>query len=95
MPNSVEHISEQIFKTIKGFGNDVVLFSDDGQKVVAPADARRFYVPNLKMMVNYDNDENTNEVVINLSRGTDIEAIRPMLSALRTIANRFLVEYTV
>lgn len=95
MPNSVEHISEQLFKTIKGFGNDVVLFSDGGKKVVDPVDARRFYVPNLRMMINYDNNENTNEVVVNLSADTDIKEIRPMLSALRTIANRFLIEYTV
>jgi hypothetical protein len=95
MPNSVEHISEQLFKTIKGFGNKVVLFSDAGKKVIDPTEARRFYIPNLKVMINFDNNSSTNQIVINLSADTDIKEIKPMLSALRTIANRFLIEYTV
>lgn len=95
MTNSVEHISEQIFKIIKGYGNKVVLFTDDGKKIIEPSDARRFYIPNLKIMINYENNETANELIINLSAGTDITPIRPMLNALRTMATRFLIEYTV
>jgi len=95
MVNSVEHIAEQLFKVIKGFGHQIVLFTDDGKKTTDPEEARRFYAKNLQMMVNYVVDETTNEIVINLSSHTDIKSVKPMLAAIRNLANRYIIEYTV
>lgn len=95
MAGSVEHISEQLFKIIKGNGHAVTLFTDEGKKTVEPAEARLFYAKDIQMMVNFIVDENTNEIVVNLSAGTDIESIRPMLDSIRKLASRYLVEYTV
>lgn len=95
MVSSVENISEQIFKIIKGFGHDIVLFTDNGKKTVDPTEARRFYAKDIQMMVNLVVDETTNEMVVNLSQDTDLDAIKPMLSSLRNLANRYIIEYTV
>lgn len=95
MVNSVDHIAEQIFKTIKGFGHPIVLYTDDGKKTADPADARRFYAKDIKMMVNFVVDKTTNEIVVNLSNNTDLKEVKPMLSSIRNIANRYIIEYTV
>jgi len=95
MTNSVENIADNLFKVVKGFGHAIVLFTDEGKKTVSPTDARRFYIKDLKIMINFVADETTNEVVVNLSQGTDIKAIKPMLNAIRTLANRHIIEYTV
>ncbi len=95
MTGSVEHISEQLFKIIKGSGYNVILFTDDGQKTVEPAEARRFYAKDIQMMVNFVADEKTTEFIVNLSAGTDIEEIRGMLDRIRKLAVRYIVEYTV
>ena len=54
-----------------------------------------FYAKNIQMMVNFVVDESTNEIVVNLSRDTDIDEVKPMLSSIRNLANRYIVEYTV
>jgi len=92
---STEHVAEQLFKTIKGFGHKVVLFTDGGKKTVDPTEARRFYATDIQMMVNLVVDETTNEIVVNLSKDTDIKNVKEMLSAIRNIANRYIMEYTV
>lgn len=95
MSQSVDHIASQLFKTIKGFGHNIVLFTDDGKKTTDPEQTRRFYAKDIQMMVNFVVDETTNEIVINLSSGTDIAAIKPMLAAIRNLANQYIIEYTV
>jgi hypothetical protein len=95
MVNSVDQIAEQIFKTIKGFGHSIVLFTENGKKTVDPTAARRFYAKDIQMMVNFVVDETTNELVVNLSKDTDIKAVSPMLAGLRKIASRYIIEYTV
>lgn len=95
MVSSVEHVSEQIFGIIKGFGHTIVLFTDGGKKTTDPTEARRFYAKDIGMMVNFVVDESTNELVVNLSKDTDIKRIAPMLSGLRNLANRYIIEYTV
>jgi hypothetical protein len=95
MPQSVDIIADQLFKIIKGYGHSIVLFTDDGKKTTNPEETRRFYAKDIQMMVNFVVDKNTNEIVVNLSTGTDISTIRPMLSAIRTLANRYIIEYTV
>ena len=95
MRNSVDHISEQLFKIIKGFNHQLVLFTDEGKKTVDPAEARGFYAKDIQMMVNFVNNETTNEIVVNLSPKTDIKAVSPMLASIRTLASRNITEYTV
>ena len=95
MTYSVDIIAQQLFKTIKGFGHIMVLFTDDGQKTTDPAEARRFYAKDIQMMVNFVVDESTNEIVVNLSADSDIQELQPMMSSIRNLANRYIIEYTV
>ena len=95
MVNSVEHISEQLFQVISGSGHQIVLFTDEGKKTTDPTEARRFYAKDIQMMVNYVVDETTNEIVVNLSKDTDIKTVKEMLSSIRNLANRYIIEYTV
>jgi hypothetical protein len=95
MTYSVDIIAQQLFKTIKGFNHAIVLFTDDGQKTTDPNDARRFYAKDIQMMVNFVVDETTNEIVVNLSKDSDITELQPMLSSIRNLANRYIIEYTV
>jgi hypothetical protein len=95
MTYSVDIIAQQLFKTIKGFNHAIVLFTDDGQKTTDPNDARRFYAKDIQMMVNFVVDETTNEIVVNLSKDSDISELQPMLSSIRNLANRYIIEYTV
>ena len=100
MTKSVDHIAEQLFKVLTGTGvggssNKLVLFTDDGKKTTNPTEARRFYLKNIQMMVNYVVDETTNEIVVNLSKDTDIKGVKSLLSSIRNLANRHIIEYTV
>jgi hypothetical protein len=95
MTESVDQIADQLFKVIKGYGHKIILFTDDGKKTANPTEARRIFAKDIQMMVNFVVDETTNEIVVNLSKGTDIKAVQPMLSAIRNIASRHIIEFTV
>jgi hypothetical protein len=95
MTSATENIAEKLFKVIKGFGHPIVLFTDDGKKTIDPTEARRFFATDLQMMVNLIVDETTKEVAVNLSKDTDINEVKPMLNSIRTLANQFILNYTV
>jgi hypothetical protein len=95
MTSATENIAEKLFKVIKGFGHTIVLFTDDGKRTIDPAEARRFFATDLQMMVNLIVDETTKEIAVNLSKDTDISEVKPMLNSIRTLANQFILNYTV
>jgi hypothetical protein len=95
MTSATENIAEKLFKVIKGFGHTIVLFTDDGKKTIDPTEARRFFATDLQMMVNLIVDETTKEIAVNLSKDTDISEVKPMLNSIRTLANQFILNYTV
>jgi hypothetical protein len=95
MAYSIEHLSEQIFKLIKGFGFTIVLFTDDGKKTANPQEARRFFAKDIQMMVNFIANETASELVVNISSSTDIKKIKSLLDSLRNLATENIIEYTV
>jgi hypothetical protein len=95
MADSADHVAEQLFKILKGFGHTIILFTDEGKKTTDPTESRRFYANDIKMMVNLVVDTTTNEIIVNLSDGTDIKTVKPMLASIRNLANQHIIEYTV
>lgn len=91
--NDYSEISDQLFKIIKGFGNQLVLFTDDGQKTVDPEEARRIYIKNLHAMVTIN--EQNDSIVVSLSKGIRLKSIRPLLDSIRKMASQYIIGYTV
>jgi len=92
---ATEQIAEQIFKIVKGFGHNIVLFTEDGKKTVDPEQARRFYIKDIKVMINFEVSDSKSEIIINLSKDVVIDEIKPLITSLRNLANRYIVEFTV
>ena len=92
---SKEAIAEQIFDIIKGFGHSVLLYTQNGKETPRMEEAVSFFLREKKIMVNLVIDESISEISINLSAGIDLTEIKPMLTSLRTLANRYIIEYTV
>lgn len=95
MAINLDNFSEQVFKTIKGHGAALELFTDDGRSTVDPAEARRFYCKDSKVMVNIEDAAEKTELKVSVSKSTDLDALKPLLNNLRTLANRNIVEYTL
>ena len=91
--NDYDSIAEKLFKIIKGFGHHLELFTDSGEKTVDPLEARRIYIKGIHVMITLS--EQNDNLLINLSKGNKLENIKPMLKSLRTLANRFIIGYTV
>jgi len=90
-----ENISNEIFKILKGSGQIVKLFTDEGENTVDASSARRFYLPNLGSMVNLDETESTRELRISVNQNTDLDAFKDTLFQLKNLANRSIIEYTL
>jgi len=95
MAINLDKFSEQVFKVIKGHGAVLELFTDDGRSTVDPAEARRFYCKDTKVMVNIEDTDEKTELKVSVSASTDIESIKPLLNNLRNLASRNIIEYTL
>ncbi len=90
-----ENISNEIFKILKGSGQTLRLFTDEGENTVDPSTARRFYLPNLGSMVNLDETDSTRELRVSVNQNTDLDQFKDTLYQLKNLANRSIIEYTL
>ena len=93
--DATEQIIKQVFDIVKGYGHSVALYTEDGKKTVSMAETRRFYLKEIKAVINLSVNENGSQLVINLSKSTDVEDIRPMLDNLKRLANRYIINYVL
>lgn len=89
---AVEKLAEKVFGVLKGFGHQVKLFTDEGAETVDPKEARRFFCDS-GLMVTVNEDEN--ELVLSKSASEPLEETRQLQRNLKTLANKFLMNYTV
>ena len=92
---SSENISNEIFKILKGSGQTVRLFTDEGENTVDPSTARRFYMPKLGSMVNLEETESTREIKVSVNQNTELDNFKDTLYQLKNLANRSVIEYTL
>jgi len=92
---NLTNFSEQIFKTLKSHGLALKLFTDEGKSTIDPTNACRFYIPKIKMMVNFNPSESQPNLKVNISKGTDVTSIKPILDSIRQLASSNLVAYTL
>ena len=90
-----ENISNEIFKILKGSGQTLRLFTDEGENTVDPSTARRFYMPTLGSMVNLDETDTTRELRVSVNQNTDLDQFKDTLYQLKNLANRSIIEYTL
>tara|TARA_B100001093_G_scaffold412629_1_gene402341 strand:+ start:267 stop:1625 length:1359 start_codon:yes stop_codon:yes gene_type:complete len=90
-----ENISNEIFKILKGSGQTIRLFTDEGENTVDASSARRFYLPDLGSMVNLDETDSTRELRVSVNQNTDLDEFKDTLFQLKNLANRSIIEYTL
>ena len=90
-----ENISNEIFKILKGSGQTIRLFTDEGENTVDASSARRFYLPDLGSMVNLDETDSTRELRVSVNQNTDLDKFKDTLFQLKNLANRSIIEYTL
>jgi hypothetical protein len=96
MSNNTADITEKLFKIVLGSGNKkVTLFTEDGKTTVDPTEARRIFVGDLKMMINIIETSSGDEIIVNLSAGTNIAQIRNLLTMIKNLATENIAEYTM
>ena len=88
-------IATDIFKILKGSGQVVKLFTDEGENTVDQAKARRFYMPSLGSMVNLDETDSKRELRVSINRNTELSELKDTLDQLKKLANRSIIEYTL
>lgn len=92
---SSENISNEIFKILKGSGQTIRLFTDEGENTVDPSTARRFYMPKLGSMVNLEETESAREIKVSVNQNTELDNFKDTLYQLKNLANRSVIEYTL
>lgn len=92
---SSETIANEIFKIIKGNGNAVKLFTDEGKSTIDPEEARRFYLPGMLAMINLDETDSKREIKVSVSSGSQLEELNDTLYQIKKLANKSIIEYTL
>jgi len=92
---NTDTIADDIFKILKGSGQVVKLFTDEGENTVDQSKARRFYMPASGSMVNLDETDSKRELRVSINRNTQLDEIKDTLDQLKKLANRSIIEYTL
>ena len=73
---NTDTIADDIFKILKGSGQVVKLFTDEGENTVDQSKARRFYMPASGSMVNLDETDSKRELRVSINRNTQLDEIK-------------------
>lgn len=86
---SLDKLAKQVFKILRTFAYEVMLFNDDGNTVVEPEDARRFFAPKQNLLVSLVDDGDNSAVRVILSPDTQVSSVSQMLDTLRAVATKY------
>jgi hypothetical protein len=89
-------LNEKLFNILLGAGHkNILLYTDEGKMTTDPKEASRMFLGVLKIMVNISETDSGDEIIVNLSRGTNISGIRRLLTRIKNLATENIAEYTV
>ncbi len=88
-------IADKIFDFIKAFGEDVVLFTQEGESTLDSTQAKRFYLKDSKVMVHFDTDESKSEIRVSYGGERPIQEFRKLFAGLKAIAHKNLIEFSL
>ena len=88
-------IADKIFDFIKAFGEDVVLFTQEGESTLDSAQAKRFYLKDSKVMVHFDTNESKSEIRVSYGGERPIQEFRKLFAGLKAIAHKNLIEFSL
>lgn len=92
---SSELVAEKIFKILKGNGHNLQLYTDEGSNTVDPGESRRFYIPDVSLMVSLDETDNRREIKASIGANTNLKELKDTLYQLKKLANQSIIEYTL
>ena len=88
-------IADKIFDFVKAFGEDVVLFTQEGESTLDTAQAKRFYLKDSKIMIHYDTNESKSEIRVSYGGERPIQEFRKLFAGIKSIAQKNLIEFSL
>ncbi len=88
-------IADKIFDFVKAFGEDVVLFTQEGESTLDTAQAKRFYLKDSKIMIHYNTDESKSEIRVSYGGERPIQEFRKLFAGIKSIAQKNLIEFSL
>ena len=88
-------ISDKIFDFVKAFGENVVLFTQEGESTLDSDEAKRFYLKDSKIMIHYDASESKSEIRVSYGGERPIQEFKKLFDGLKAIANKNLIEFSL
>ena len=71
-------ISDKIFDFVKAFGENVVLFTQEGESTLDSDEAKRFYLKDSKIMIHYDTSESKSEIRVSYGGERPIQEFKKL-----------------
>ena len=71
-------IADKIFDFAKAFGEDVALFTQEGESTLDAEMAKRFYLKDSKIMIHYDTSESKSEIRVSYGGERPIQEFKKL-----------------
>ena len=88
-------IADKIFDFAKAFGEDVALFTQEGESTLDAEMAKRFYLKDSKIMIHYDTSESKAEIRVSYGGERPIQEFKKLFAGLKAIAHKNLIEFSL
>jgi hypothetical protein len=87
--SNLKSVSEEVFRILRSYNYEVVMYDDDGNSVFEPEDGRRFYAKKANILVSVRDENENSSINLNLSKSTPIGKVMGLITALRMCATKY------
>jgi len=89
MATTIEKLTEEVFNILKGYGEKLTLFNQQGDKVSKPREASKIYCQNSGMMVSIGDYGINSSVDVSLSGNDSLKEFKDIIDTLKKVAVKY------
>lgn len=89
------NVAQQVFSILQSYDYTVMLYDDDGNRVIEPEDARRLFARPENMLISLIDNEDNSAIKLFIGENTNINSILNFINALRTTATSFNILFNI
>lgn len=90
-----DDLSLEAFQVLRAYGKEIVLYDDNGNRVMEPSEARRFYLENDNILVSVLDDGDNSSIKVYLGDNVTVAEVMEFVTVLRRIATQYNVLFNV
>lgn len=88
-------VAAEVFKILRSFNYEVVMYNDDLEQVYEPEEGRRMFISPANMLLSLTEDEGQNSIRLYIPKSLSVKEITGLIDTLRTTATKYVMLFNI